>query len=265
MGDTFSGGTTTLNPGCGDRSRDWSWRQSWHRSIRQGPEGSRPGRFAAVGAMLFGGTLCATGTLHAGGEFLGTFTGGALGVQGNAYSSFNGPDFANDAAAMSPTNGGIGGGTSSGPVLASGSIAAEIDGDFTTTIVRFTGSGSASIGGDSGGYASVGFGTFATSEAETIRLLIAEDCFFSIVDAGDVSVSFVAEGGGSGSFFGDSLSAGVYLIDMSVFLNVDSSTPEDSFDLDWTLTLTTVPTPGAIAMLVPGLLGMAAGSRRRRS
>lgn len=67
------------------------------------------------------------------------------------------------------------------------------------------------------------------------------------------------------SFSGDSLSAGVYLIDVNANLGVNSSTPEDSFDLDWTLTLTTVPTPGAIAMLVPGLLGMAAGSRRRRS
>jgi len=141
--------------------------------------------------------------------------------------------------------GGISGGTSSGPVFASGSMVAELDGDETATRVSLSGDGLAGLGGDPAGWASVSLGTYGEfGGLQQIPLTVATDCWFTIADNSvDVDISLVPEPGGTGSISVDRITAGRYLLLFSTTLEVDADTPADAFVLDWVLDLDTFRSP----------------------
>lgn len=201
------------------------------------------------------------------------FTGGIMTVQGRSLDNAGVEQRGDVLGSVDPLLAQASGETGSGLVDASVAVSAGIgiptSGNVTT--VSVTGSGSASQPSGYGGFANVTAFTRdfpvngVPGDWMDLRLTIDRDAIFSIeetaVTPGIAFVDFAADAATGASIEGERLTAGTYT--MRVFLRVRLETTDTLVEqqLDWSLSMTPVPAPGALAMLL-GAGGLAA--RRRR-
>lgn len=174
---------------------------------------------------------------------------------------FPGPSSADVGAVV---DGGGSGGGSTGGGLGKSTLTASILNDASGTFLKFT--GSANHVSDTDGYTAAGTGTYLVDEdpftttGKPLVFSLDEPAAFS-VSPGLAGVVEFTDGTGhmTGSLLtGGTLDAGTYLIGLDLRAVPGTLVVE----MDWTMTLTAVPSPAPAAAILLG--GLMAGLRRRR-